>query len=115
MPQPALSDLSRYLISARAIERQDKQPRLPTGVPGLDEPLGGGLLRGDLNELWGPRSSGRTGIALRLLAGALAHGHASALIDAGGGLDARAARAAGIELGRLLWVRGDPRQLPRAA
>src|SRR5438067_1324840 len=41
----------------------------PTGVSGLDALLGGGLPRGQISELAGPRSSGRTSLMLRMVEG----------------------------------------------
>src|SRR5207247_4341682 len=66
----------------------------------------GGFPRGQLSELVGPRSSGRTSLLLRLLAAATARGELVALVDALDMLDVESAAAAGIDLDRLLWVRG---------
>jgi hypothetical protein len=77
-----------------------------TGVPALDARLLGGLPRGQLSELVGPRSSGRTSLLLRLLAAATARGELVALIDALDMLDVESAAAAGADLERLLWIRG---------
>ena len=52
-----------------------------TDCPPLDARLGGGLPRGQLSELVGPRSSGRTSLLLRMLAAATARGELVALID----------------------------------
>ena len=54
---------------------------VPTGMAALDARLEGGLPRGHLSELIGPRSSGRLAIAVSALAGATARGEAVALID----------------------------------
>jgi len=77
-----------------------------TGVPGLDARLGGGFPRGQLSELVGPRSSGRTSLLLQMLAAATGRGELVALVDALDMLDVESAAAAGIDLDRLLWVRG---------
>ena len=77
-----------------------------TGVPALDARLLGGLPRGQLSELVGPRSSGRTSLLLRLLAAATARGELVALVDALDMLDVESAAAAGADLERLLWIRG---------
>jgi hypothetical protein len=68
--------------------------------------LGGGFPRGHLSELVGPRSSGRTSLLLQLLAAATARGELVALVDALDMLDVESAAAAGIDLDRLLWIRG---------
>jgi len=77
-----------------------------TGVPALDARLLGGFPRGQLSELVGPRSSGRTSLLLRLLAAATARGELVALVDALDMLDVESAAAAGADLERLLWIRG---------
>jgi hypothetical protein len=77
----------------------------PTGLSLLDRLLGGGFPRGAIAELVGPRGSGRTSVLLAGLARATAGGALAALIDATDGLDPVSARARGVELGQLLWVR----------
>jgi hypothetical protein len=77
----------------------------PTGTPALDAALGGGLARGQLSEITGRRSSGRTTIVCRMLAAAAARGEAVAMIDACDRFDPASAEAAGVDLSRLLWVR----------
>ena len=76
-----------------------------TGLDELDAALGGGLCRGDLSELVGPRSAGRTTILCRALATAAERGEAVALIDTHDRFDPESAGAAGLDLTRLLWVR----------
>ena len=77
-----------------------------TGVPALDACLRGGLPRGQLSEIAGPRSSGRTLLLLQLLAAATRRGEIAALVDPCDRLDAASAVAAGVDLDRLLWIRG---------
>ena len=77
----------------------------PTGIPALDAVLAGGLARGLLTELRGAPSSGRLSLVLALLATATGRGEPAALIDLGDHLDPQTAVAAGVDLGRLLWVR----------
>lgn len=78
----------------------------PTGVPALDARLPGGFPRGQLSELVGQRSSGRTSLVLRLLAAATARGELVALVDALDMFDVESAATAGVDLERLLWIRG---------
>jgi hypothetical protein len=85
--------------------RPDAVARLPTGLPLLDEALGGGLPRGRITELAGRRSTGRTGLACAIAARATAAGETIAWIDPADALDPDAAAKAGMELGRTLWVR----------
>ncbi|MBI4477936.1 MAG: hypothetical protein HY654_12230, partial [Acidobacteria bacterium] len=77
----------------------------PTGIAELDARLGGGWRRGELSEIVGPRSSGRTSLLLASLAAATSRGEAVALIDACDTLDVASAAAAGVALTRMLWVR----------
>lgn len=57
-------------------------PAWPTGVAALDAVLGGGIPRGRLTELVGPRASGRTTLARRVVAQVLSAGRWVAVIDA---------------------------------
>lgn len=78
---------------------------VPLGVAAVDAALGGGLPRGRLSELVGPRGAGRLSLAVGALAGAQAAGEWVALVDAADGFDPRTASDAGVALDRLLWVR----------
>ena len=80
--------------------------RASAGHVRLDARLSGGIPRGQVSELLGPRSSGRTALTLRLLAAATARGELVALVDALDMLDVESAAAAGVDLDRLLWIRG---------
>ncbi|MGE3955609.1 MAG: hypothetical protein AB7H96_02740 [Vicinamibacterales bacterium] len=99
--------LDRTLTSALApLDSQDDQASGPTGLASLDTRLGGGLPRGHLSEIVGPRSSGRTSLVLQAMAAATARGELVALVDALDMLDVASAEAAGLDLTRLLWIRG---------
>ena len=87
-----------------------------TGLASLDASLGGGLPRGHLSEIVGPRSSGRMSVLCAVLAAATTRGEVVALIDTFDSFDPVSGEAAGIELSRLLWIRGQqgtPREVPR--
>lgn len=77
-----------------------------SGVAPLDASLGGGFPRGHVSELVGARSSGRTSLMLQAMAAATRRGELVALVDALDMLDVESAAAAGVDLDRLLWVRG---------
>jgi len=87
-------------------------PRLATGLAALDAMLGGGIPRGRITELAGPRSAGRTGLAAAIAASATRAGETTAWVDPQDALDPEAAAAAGIALAHLLWVR--PQGVPDA-
>lgn len=99
--------LDRTLTTALpSLTRTDSDALLPSNVPGLDAALRGGLPRGQLSEISGPRSSGRMTLLLQLLAAATQRGEVVALVDTFDRLDVSSAIAAGIDLTRLLWIRG---------
>ena len=77
-----------------------------TGHAGLDARLSGGIPRGQVSELVGPRSSGRTGLMLQMIAAATRRGELVALVDALDMFDVESAAGAGVDLDRLLWIRG---------
>lgn len=78
----------------------------PTTIAGLDAGLEGGLPRGQMSEIAGARSSGRTTLLLQMLAAATRRGEIAALVDTFDHLDMSSAMSTGMELDRLLWVRG---------
>jgi hypothetical protein len=89
-----------------ALDPYDESAIAPTGIPALDSRLGGGFPRGQLSEIVGGRSSGRTSVLLHMIAMTTARAELVALIDALDMLDVGSAVAAGVDLERLLWVRG---------
>lgn len=86
--------------------REDIEPeRILLDLAELDRLLGG-LPRGAVSEVFGPPSSGRTAFAFRALAEATAREEVCAWVDPDNSLDPASAAAAGVDLDRLLWVRG---------
>ncbi len=79
---------------------------VPTGLTALDQALGGGWRQGEVSELVGPASSGRTSVCTAALAAVTAAGGLGAVVDAMDRFDPRAACEAGCDLERVLWVRG---------
>lgn len=99
--------LDRTLTTALpTADPRDEQAVGSTGLAVVDARLGGGLPRGQLSEIVGPRSSGRTSLLLQTMASATQRGELVALVDALDMLDVASAEAAGVDLSRLLWVRG---------
>ena len=76
----------------------------PTGNARLDALLNGGLPLGSVCEVTGTDGSGRSSIALSVLASASREG-ACAYIDVSDALSPRSAAAAGVQLRNLLWIR----------
>ena len=77
-----------------------------TGVPALDAALGTGWPRGEVSEILGSRSTGRTSMLVATLAAATGRGEIVALVDPFDQFDPLTAAAAGLDLDRVLWVRG---------
>jgi hypothetical protein len=77
---------------------------LSTGIAEVDE-LTGGIPRGAITEIFGPRSSGRTSLLYSALAYATAQKEICALVDTNDVFAPTAAAAAGVAFERLLWVR----------
>ena len=81
---------------------------IPTGSIGLDLALGiGGLPRGRIIEIYGPESSGKTTLALHVLAQAQKAGGEVAFIDAEHALDITYARALGVKVEDMLVSQPD--------
>ena len=97
--------LDRTLTSALP-ERLGEDAVSPLDSEVLDRGLAGGLPRGQVSEVVGPASSGRTSVAWAALAAASRRGESIALIDTFDRFDPPTAHACGVEMSRLLWVRG---------
>jgi hypothetical protein len=93
------------LTTARPWVAEPEDRVAATGVPGIDEPLGGGLHRGHVSELVGPRSAGRSSILCQVFAAATARGEVVALVDTSDRFDPATAEANGVDLSRVLWIR----------
>ncbi len=97
---------------SHAARRGDRLPlpaalvALPTGYPTFDAVLpGGGLPRGGLTELVGPRSAGATTLALAVIAQAQAAGDLACLLDLNGSFAPDAAAGPGVDLADLAIAR----------
>jgi recombination protein RecA len=81
---------------------------IPTGSLGLDIALGiGGLPKGRVIEIYGPESSGKTTLALHLVAEAQRKEGVCAFIDAEHAMDPVYARKLGVDIGELLVAQPD--------
>jgi recombination protein RecA len=81
---------------------------IPTGSLELDYALGiGGVPRGRVVEIFGPESSGKTTLALHIIAEAQKLGGAAAFVDAEHALDANYAKLLGVNIDDLLISQPD--------
>jgi recombination protein RecA len=81
---------------------------IPTGSISIDFALGvGGMPRGRVIEIFGPESSGKTTLALQVIAQAQKLGGMAAFIDAEHALDAAYAKKLGVDLENLLVSQPD--------
>ncbi|MDP4181031.1 MAG: recombinase RecA [Bacillota bacterium] len=81
---------------------------IPTGALGLDIALGvGGVPRGRIVEVYGPESSGKTTVALHIVAEAQKAGGEAAFIDAEHALDPVYAKKLGVDIDNLIVSQPD--------
>ena len=81
---------------------------IPTGAISIDYALGiGGMPRGRVVEIFGPESSGKTTLALQVIAQAQKTGGMAAFVDAEHALDAAYAQKLGVDLDSLLVSQPD--------
>jgi recombination protein RecA len=81
---------------------------ISTGAISLDYALGiGGVPRGRVTEIYGPESSGKTTLALQVIASAQRAGGMAAFVDAEHALDAQYAQKLGVDLENLLVSQPD--------
>jgi recombination protein RecA len=81
---------------------------IPTGSIAVDLALGvGGLPRGRIVEIYGPEASGKTTLALSVIAEAQKHGGQAAFVDAEHAVDPARAEIIGVDLDNLLMSQPD--------
>ncbi len=89
-------------------EERENIPVISTGTLGIDIALGvGGLPRGRVTEIYGPESSGKTTLALHVIAEAQRLGGNAAFIDAEHALDTSYAERLGVDVENLLVSQPD--------
>jgi hypothetical protein len=93
-------------LTTSAPWRERQEERAATGVSAIDALLDGGLPRGHVSEIVGPRSTGRTTLLGHVLAAGVERGEAVAMVDPCDRFDPLSAAGLGLDLHRLLWVRG---------
>jgi len=121
----ALKHTLEELLRVRRLQAEDPPLRgqdrrlspLPTGVSVVDDLLGGGLPRGQVSEVHGPPSAGRTSLVLALASRITRAGALVGWVDPRDRFDPGTAAGAGLDPARLLWLRGragPPRALAEA-
>ncbi len=80
---------------------------IPTGSLSLDLALGGGIPKGRIIEIYGPESSGKTTLALHVVASTQKSGGMAAFVDAEHALDPEYAKRIGVNLDDLLISQPD--------
>jgi recombination protein RecA len=86
----------------------EKVPAIPTGAMSLDIAVGvGGIPVGRVTEIYGPESSGKTTLALHIIAEAQKRGGTAAFIDAEHALDVSYASRLGVDVDDLLVSQPD--------
>jgi RecA/RadA recombinase len=112
MASPAITLLETLLQQkkfAGTLARSCERPRVgSSGLAELDERIGGGWPLGAISEIVGTRSAGRTRVVISTLTAATRQGQVVALVDTLDRFDPRTAAEAGLDLTRVLWVRGAP-------
>ena len=110
--QTALSQIDKSFGKGTVMRLGDKPEMnveaIPTGSLALDAALGiGGVPKGRIIEIYGPESSGKTTLALHILAEAQKQGGEVAFVDAEHALDPVYAAALGVDIDNLLVSQPD--------
>src|SRR4051812_12021556 len=108
----AVSQIERQFGKGSIMRMGDEVPRkvasISTGALALDLALGvGGVPKGRIVEIFGPESSGKTTLALHIIAEAQKVGGLAAFIDAEHALDAEYAKKLGVDIDNLLVSQPD--------
>ena len=96
------------LLMALGEDQRDPVAIIPSGSLALDKALGiGGIPQGRIVEVYGPESSGKTTLALHMIAEAQKSGRVAAFIDAEHALDTVYAARLGVQVEELLVSQPD--------
>ncbi|HLJ89856.1 MAG TPA: hypothetical protein VKZ53_23815 [Candidatus Angelobacter sp.] len=106
MPSTAFvrDEINKKIPGALGFYERRSRETLATGITALDSEIAG-IPRHALSQICGPSSSGRTTLLISLLAQATRNGECCALVDAMDRFDPGSAKASGVDLAQLLWVR----------
>jgi len=108
----AMSQIDKHFGKGSVMRMGEKShmdvESIPTGALALDLALGvGGLPRGRIIEIYGPESSGKSTLAMHVVAEAQRNGGVAAYIDAEHAMDPVYARAIGVNVDELLISQPD--------
>src|SRR3981081_1761857 len=109
----ALSQIAKQFGKGSIMRRGSKEAIFPiavisTGSISFDAALGvGGFPRGRVIEIFGPESSGKTTVALQVIAEAQKTGGMAAFVDAEHALDPISAKKLGVDVDNLLVAQPD--------
>jgi len=108
----AMSQIDKHFGKGSVMRMGEKShmdvESIPTGALALDLALGvGGLPRGRIVEIYGPESSGKSTLAMHVVAEAQRNGGVAAYIDAEHAMDPVYARAIGVNVDELLISQPD--------
>ena len=99
-----LSQLPEFSGVFRGRELTRKDRRLGSNLLPLNDLLYGGIPRGRISEITGPRSSGKTSIAASFIASATRRGETVAVVDLENAFDPLTMAATGVDLNRVLCM-----------
>jgi hypothetical protein len=109
-----LADLTRTLqrqwgtqVLQKASDMRPCRDKLPTGIPALDTALDGGIPQSGLTHLEGALTSGKTSVALRIIANLQAHSQPAIYLDINSAFDPDYAAHTGVNPDGLLLIRPD--------
>ena len=116
--EAALAQIDRAFGKGSAMKLGSKETMevetISTGSLGLDIALGvGGLPRGRVIEIYGPESSGKTTLALHVIAEAQKAGGTAAFVDAEHALDPAYAKKLGVDIDELIVSQPEDRKSTR--
>src|SRR3989344_3853232 len=103
----ALAQIKKQYGDGAIMQMDETHPtsnieRFSSGSLGLDIALGGGIPKGRIIEIYGPESSGKTTLALHMIAEAQRAGGRAAFVDAEHALDVTYAKKIGVDIDNLL-------------
>ena len=110
--EEAVAEIKQRFGDGSIMKLKEAQPVnvdvIPTGSISLDSALGvGGVPRGRIIEIFGPEASGKTTLALHILAEAQKQGGSGAFVDAEHALDPEYSRKIGVNIDELLISQPD--------